>query len=91
MKHFSPLRIHSSPWRSALSLKPALGVPLFVGYLVVGMVLPRLVSRAFRALDPVRYVLTAGLLVLMAFVPLKIVLRLVFDVKYVVVTPWFNV
>src|SRR6266404_2667979 len=25
MKHFSPLRIHSSPWRSALSLRPALG------------------------------------------------------------------
>src|SRR5215471_10339698 len=27
MKHFSPLRIHSSPWRSALSLRPALGSP----------------------------------------------------------------
>src|SRR5262245_6713067 len=25
MKHFSPLRIHSSPWRSARSLRPALG------------------------------------------------------------------
>src|SRR5262249_475890 len=25
MKHFSPLRIHSSPWRSALSLRPASG------------------------------------------------------------------
>src|SRR5215467_13636184 len=25
MRHFSPLRIHSSPWRSALSLRPALG------------------------------------------------------------------
>src|SRR5215467_13141499 len=27
MRHFSPLRIHSSPWRSALSLRPALGSP----------------------------------------------------------------
>src|SRR5207247_3560525 len=25
MKHFSPLRIQWSPWRSALSLRPALG------------------------------------------------------------------
>ena len=25
MKHFSPLRIHSSPWRSARSFRPALG------------------------------------------------------------------
>ena len=89
------------PWESwevhkplgglAVSLKPALGIPLFVGYLVAGMVLPRFVSRAFRSLDPVRYVVTAGLLTGMAFVPLKIVLRLVFNVKYVVVTPWFNV
>ena len=25
MKHFSPFRIHSSPWRSARSFRPALG------------------------------------------------------------------
>ena len=39
----------------------------------------------------VQYFLTINLIVLMAAVPLKIILKLVFNIKYVWVTPWFNV
>jgi low temperature requirement protein LtrA len=40
---------------------------------------------------PVRFVLTAFLFVTMAALPLKMFLRLAFNVKYILVTPWLNI
>ncbi len=45
----------------------------------------------FQRQNLVQYLHTVGLLVLMAAVPIKMVLKLVFHIKYVWVTPWFNV
>jgi hypothetical protein len=45
----------------------------------------------FRRQNLVQYVHTVGLLVLMASVPIKMALKLAFNIKYVWVTPWFNV
>ena len=45
----------------------------------------------FRRQNLVQYLHTVGLLVLMAVVPIKMLLKLVFHIKYVWVTPWFNV
>lgn len=42
-------------------------------------------------LDRVRYAVVAFLLLSMAGVPVKMALRLLFDLKYVWVTPWFNI
>ena len=42
-------------------------------------------------LDGWRYAVVAFLLLSMAAVPVKMALRLVLDVKYVWVTPWFNI
>jgi hypothetical protein len=42
-------------------------------------------------LDRVRYAVVAFLLLSMAAVPVKMALRLLFDLKYVWVTPWFNI
>ena len=38
-----------------------------------------------------RYIVTMVLLLLMIAVPAKIMLRLAFDIKYVLMTPWFNI
>ncbi len=58
---------------------------------LVGFVLPGLISRRFyRRLGPVRYLTTCFFLTVMAAIPVKILLRLVFGVKYVLATPWFN-
>jgi hypothetical protein len=45
----------------------------------------------FQQQNLVQYLHTVGLLALMAAVPIKILLKLVFHIKYVWVTPWFNV
>ena len=45
----------------------------------------------FQRQNLVQYLHTVGLLVLMIAVPVKVLLKLVFDIKYVWVTPWFNV
>jgi hypothetical protein len=39
----------------------------------------------------VRFIITATLFVLMLSLPAKMFLRLVFNVKYILVTPWINV
>ncbi len=48
-------------------------------------------KQLFQAMGRVRFVITAILLLLMFLVPIKIILRLFFDVKYLLVTPWFNI
>ena len=40
---------------------------------------------------PVRFLITAMLLIIMLGLPVKMFLRLAFNVKYIWVTPWFNV
>ena len=48
-------------------------------------------SPTLQALGPVRYGIVASLFLIMMSLPLKIVLRLAFNIKYVWVTPWFNI
>lgn len=45
----------------------------------------------FARQNLIQYLVTVGLLAHMVAVPVKILLKLVFDIKYVWVTPWFNV
>ena len=44
-----------------------------------------------RRLGPVRYTIIAALILIMMALPVKIILRLVLNVKYILVTPWFNI
>jgi len=39
----------------------------------------------------VRYGIVAALFLMMMSLPLKVFLRLAFNIKYVWVTPWFNI
>ena len=39
----------------------------------------------------VRFIITALLFVIMLSLPAKMFLRLAFNVKYILVTPWFNI
>ena len=47
--------------------------------------------KVTSSMDPVRYTLLMTFLLLMYAVPIKIILRQVFHVRYVLVTPWFNI
>jgi hypothetical protein len=63
-----------------------------IGYFVVGMTIPFIFFRKFyNALGFVRYNLTMFLFLTQMGVPIKIVLRLVFNIKYLLVTPFFKI
>ena len=69
-----------------------LGLPLLAGYFAAGLVLPR--KRwpwLYAGLGRGRYVGVIIFTLLMYGVPIKILLRLLLRVRYVLVTPWFNV
>jgi hypothetical protein len=48
-------------------------------------------ADVIKRLGPLRYSVTAFLFLGMAAVPVKILLRLLFNIKYILVTPWFNI
>jgi hypothetical protein len=48
-------------------------------------------SDVLRKLGPLRYSIVAGLLLIMTALPVKIILRLTLNIKYILVTPWFNI
>jgi len=68
------------------------GLPLLVAYFAGGLALARRRWPWLPAgLGRGRYRLVIVLTLLMYAVPIKIVLRLLLGVKYVLVTPWFNI
>ena len=65
---------------------------ILAGYYFVGFAVPFLLFRRFfNSLGFIRYCITMFFFLTMMGVPLKILLRLVLDIKYVLVTPWFKI
>jgi hypothetical protein len=58
---------------------------------VIDMAIRKKHPTLFQRQNLVQYAHTVGLLALMGAVPIKMFLKLVFHIKYVWVTPWFNV
>jgi hypothetical protein len=74
------------------SLSPAAGAVSLIIYFGFGMLMPLFVNNGLlKKLGPVRYVIVTISLLLMYAVPLKIFLRLAFNIRYILVTPWFNI
>ncbi len=70
-----------------------LGILLLGGYWGVGMVLPKLVSKDFTkklGVGAIGYTVVMFFVLAMFFVPMKIILRNFFAVKYIVSFPAFN-
>ncbi len=69
-----------------------LGLPVLAAYFAAGVLIPR--RRwpwLYAGLGRSRYLLVVALTLLMYGVPIKVLLRLLFGVKYVLVTPWFSI
>jgi hypothetical protein len=84
--------VAKSTEESLWSLPWWLGLPALVSYFAAGVMLPR--RRwpwLYDGLGRGRYVAVVTLTLLMYGVPIKILLRLLLRLKYVLVTPWFNV
>ncbi|MEN8200669.1 MAG: hypothetical protein ABFR63_11420 [Thermodesulfobacteriota bacterium] len=60
-------------------------------YAVLGFALPKILRMKWaKNLDWTRYTITIVLLLLMYLVPVKVVLRQIFHIRYLITTPWFN-
>jgi hypothetical protein len=77
----------------ALRSLPAFAGAAFLGlYFGGGMVLPAVIDRGLlKRFGTIRYLIIGFLLLTMLFVPIKILLRLVFGIKYILITPFFNI
>jgi quinol-cytochrome oxidoreductase complex cytochrome b subunit len=74
------------------SLNPEIGFICLIIYFGLGMMLPKLIKKdCYKKCGLVRYVIVMLSILSMYFVPIKIFLRLAFNIKYVLVTPWFNI
>lgn len=84
---------HSFPTPAPLHNLPLpLGIALLVGFYVVGFIITAIDKRnSFRNLGIIRYALTMGLLLTMIGTAGKMILRLVFNIKYIIATPWINI
>ena len=91
------------PWESWEIHKPVIskgtyilplyiGMPSVMGYYALGMWLPTLFARNFfRALGPAQYFVTMFFVLSMFGFIGKIPLRFIFDIKYIIYTPWFSI
>lgn len=74
------------------NLHPLAGIIILGTYFGAGMTITKLISKDFYlSCGFTRYAIVMLSILLMYFVPVKIFLRLVFNIKYVLVTPWFNI
>ena len=86
------LGVTQQPWIAVVG-----GLALGLYVVVFGFLLHKLVSwndfnrKIYARMTLVQYVTLQSLLLVMLALPVKIILRLVFRIKYVWVTPWFNV
>ena len=84
---------HSFPTPAPLHNLPLpLGIVLLVGFYVTGFIIPTITkSNFFSNLGIIRYAITMGLLLTMIGTAGKMILRLVFNIKYIIATPWINI
>jgi hypothetical protein len=72
------------------------GATILISYYVLGFLIPYIILKRRRSptlqkLGMLRYSIVSFLFCSMMGLPIKVFLRLIFSVKYVWVTPWFNV
>jgi hypothetical protein len=90
------------PWESWGAVKgveehlwsppPWAGVTGLIAYLTLGMILPAIIQRGlYRRFGTFRYIIVMSILLMMYLVPIKILLRLLFHIRYILVTRWFNI
>ena len=91
------------PWESWEIHKPVIavelvnmptpiGLALILGFYFLAFTIPVLVNRKIvEKMGIIRYNTAMFFIVTMFAFPLKIILRLAFNIRYIVVTPWFNI
>lgn len=83
--------LHKPLYEKTWSFPPLAGLSLLGAYFSIGFWLPQRLNRKLVAgLGRWRYAISMSLLLVMVGIPVKIILRLLFGVKYILITPWFS-
>ena len=61
------------------------------GGLALTLLFRRFMARDFQRMSILQYSLMAAFLLMMVALPIKMLIRLLFHIKYVWITPWFNI
>jgi hypothetical protein len=64
---------------------------LYLALIPAAWIWKRKSSKALQDLGPVRYAIVAALFLTMLSLPIKMVMRIFFNIKYFWVTPWLNI
>ena len=68
------------------------GITFLALYAAIGLTLPALLLKGvFGKMGAARYLPAFTLVLLMYGIPIKIILRLAFNIRYILTTPWFNI
>lgn len=83
----------ANPARTGFRSLPGwFGLPLLGGYYLLGLFLPFTIWRSrFEKWGRLRYSIYFFLVLTMAAVVIKILLRLILNIRYILQTPWFNI
>jgi hypothetical protein len=85
-------RVEKHTAEALRSLSGFAGAALLGLYFIGGMVLPAVINKGvLKRFGTIRYLVSAFLLLTMLFIPIKILLRVVFGIKYVLATPLLNI
>ncbi len=82
--------------RADYSLNPfavVFGAAVILGYYSLAAVywIRKRTTETLRKLGTLRYAIVSFLLLTMMALPIKMILRIGFNIKYILVTPWFNI
>lgn len=84
--------VHKEADEKLVNLPFATGLSVTLAYFGAGLVLPGVLARSFyRKLGFVKHVITWTLILLMFSVIIKMAARIFFNIKYILVTPWFSI
>jgi len=74
------------------NLNPYAGIICIIAYVSLGITASfPLKKELYKKTGLIRYAAIISLILMMYAVPLKILLRLAFNIRYILVTPWFNI
>jgi len=81
----------TSNWGKGIFGAVVVGGYFAAGGLALTLLFRRFMAKDFRRMSILQYSMVAAFMLMMIALPLKMLLRLLFHIKYVWITPWFNI
>jgi len=81
----------TSNWGKGIFGAAVVGGYFAAGGLALTLLFRRFMAKDFRRMSILQYSMVAAFMLMMIALPLKMLLRLMFHIKYVWITPYFNI